>query len=35
MPFHKALIVSDKKFSCDTIEDRLKEIEGLFDFAVS
>ena len=34
-PFHKALIVSNKKFSCDTIEDRLKEIEGLFDFAVS
>ncbi len=34
-PFHKALIVSDKKFSCDTIENRLKEIEGLFVFAVS
>ena len=33
--FNKALIVSDRKFSCDTIEDRLKEIDGLFDFAVS
>ena len=30
MPFPKALIVSDKKFSCDTIENRLKEIEGLW-----
>lgn len=34
-PFPKAPIVSDKQFSCDKIEDRLKEIEGLFGLTVS
>ena len=32
--FPKALIVSDGKILCDTIEDRLTEIEGLLDFMV-
>lgn len=30
--FPRALIVADGKFACDTIEGRLSEIKGLFDF---
>ena len=33
--FPRALIVSDGKLVCDTIEDRITEVEGLLDFAVS
>ena len=33
--FPKALIVSDGKLLCDTIEDRITAIEGLLDFVVS
>lgn len=32
--FPQALIVSDKKIQCDTIEDRLTEMEGLLKFVV-
>lgn len=32
--FPKALIVSDGKFLCDTIEDRLTEVKGLLDYLV-
>ena len=31
-PFPKALIVSDNRFSCGTIEDKLTEIDGLADY---
>ena len=30
--FPNALIVSDKKFQCAPIEDKLTEIEGLLEF---
>ena len=33
--FPRALIVSDGKLACDTIEDRITEVEGLLDCAVS
>ena len=33
-PFPKVLIVSDKTLSCETIGDRMKETEGLFDAAL-
>ena len=33
--FPKALIVADGQLSCDKIEDRITEIEGLLDFVVS
>ena len=33
--FPKALIVSDGKLQCDTIEDRITEVEALFDFVGS
>ena len=29
--FPKALIVSDERIKCDTIEDRLDEVKGLFE----
>ena len=32
--FSKALIVADGKLTCDTIEDRITEIEGLLDYMV-
>lgn len=32
--YPKALVVSDGKLLCDTIEDRLTEIKGLLDLAV-
>ena len=32
--FPQALIVSDGKIRCDTIEDRITEVKGLLDFAV-
>lgn len=32
--FPKALIVSDGKLRCDTIEDRLSEVKGLLDYMV-
>lgn len=31
-PFPKALVVSDNRCSCDTIEDKLTEIDGLADY---
>ena len=34
-PFPKALIVSDNRFLCDTIEDRLTEIDGFADYMLS
>ena len=33
--FPKALIVSDGKLLCDTIEERITEIDGLLDFVIS
>ena len=34
MAFPQALIVSDNTIMCDTIEDRLNGIEGLFDYMI-
>ena len=33
-PFPQALIVSDGKILCDTVEDRLTEVKGLLDYMV-
>jgi para-nitrobenzyl esterase len=35
MAFPQALVVSDNEIMCDTIEDRLNEIKGLFDYMIN